>query len=288
MSVHDDIVKKIKAIPPLSQSAQGIISVMGEADHDVGKVAGIIACDSALTARVLAVVNSAAFALAEPITTVARAVMYLGDKIVLGVALDFCTQGLLQKPLEGYCSERGMLWEHNLRTAIAAKAVARLAKQEISPDVAFTGGILHDIGKTVISDFLKDTAAEVVHELDEGKLPDYLAGEEEKLGVNHCMVGEELARAWKIPSPFPEIIRYHHRPQEAPAQCRGEVYAVHVGDILAMMEGTGTGSDAMCYQLDSRIGEVFTLGADTLALVLSGVEDEFSRTKALLFGGKGQ
>jgi putative nucleotidyltransferase with HDIG domain len=181
-----------------------------------------------------------------------------------------------------------MLWEHNLRTAIAAKAVARLAKQEISPDVAFTGGILHDIGKTVISDFLKDTAAEVVHELDEGKLPDYLAGEEEKLGVNHCMVGEELARAWKIPSPFPEIIRYHHRPQEAPAQCRGEVYAVHVGDILAMMEGTGTGSDAMCYQLDSRIGEVFTLGADTLALVLSGVEDEFSRTKALLFGGKGQ
>jgi len=254
----------------------------------MGKVARIIECDSALTARVLTVVNSAAFALAEPITTVARAVMYLGDKIVLGIALDFCTQGLLQKPLEGYCSERGMLWEHNLRTAIAAKAVARLATREISPDVAFTGGILHDIGKLVLSDFLKDTTAEVVHELDAGQLPDYLAGEDEKLGLNHCTVGQEMARAWKLPAPFPEIIRYHHRPQKAPAQCRGVVYAVHVGDILAMMGGTGTGSDTMAYQLDDHIDEVFSIAADTLARLLSGVEDEFSRTKALLFGGRGQ
>lgn len=288
MSIQSDIVSKIKSIPPLSQTAQSIIGIMADADHDVQKVARIIECDTALTARILTVVNSAAFALAEPITTVSRAVIYLGDKVVLGIALDFCTQGLLQKPLEGYQSEGGMLWEHNLRTAIGAKAIAHLAKKETNPDVAFTGGILHDIGKLIISDFLKGTMDKVVKGVDTGLLPDYLAGEEQMLGTNHCIIGSALAKLWKLPSPFPEIIRYHHKPHEVAAPYRSVTYAVHIADIIAMMGGTGTGSDTMCYHLDEKFPEVLEIAPDGLARVMSQVEDEFLRTKEMLFRGKSQ
>jgi len=285
MNLTNEILGKVQSIPPLSQAAQSIIGLMADAEHDTQKVARVIECDAALTARLLAVVNSAAFALAEPVTTVSRAVMCLGDKVVMGIALDFCTQGVLQQPLEGYCSQRGMLWEHNLRVGIAAKAVAQCARTALNPDVAFTGGILHDIGKLVISDFLKESSGDVIQQVDRGQLPDFLAGEQHTLGTNHCIIGAALARLWKLPSPFPEIIQFHHHPAAADAQHQGVTYAVHVGDIIAMMAGIGTGSDTMCYQLDPHFSRVLDLPAAALIKVMSAVEDEFQKAKALLFGG---
>ncbi|MEI6128241.1 MAG: HDOD domain-containing protein [Pseudomonadota bacterium] len=288
MSTLDEIIKKAKSIPPLSQTAQNIIGLMGDPDHDSKKVAQIIQCDAALTAKILTVVNSAAFALAEPITTVARAVMYLGDRIIIGIALDFCTQGLMHKPLEGYLGPPDVLWEHNLRTAIAAKAIAAKAKKQANPDLAFTGGILHDIGKSIISDFLKGTADAVVSGIDKGEYKDYLAGEQQKIGTNHCIIGAALALLWKLPQPLPDIIRYHHNPHQAGEEYRAVTYAVHLGDIMAMMGGTGTGSDSMCYHMDERYAEELEIVPGTLELVMSGVEDEFQKTKKLLFGGISQ
>ena len=285
MSTLDEIVKKAKSIPPLSQAAQSIIALMSDPEHDVQKMAQMLQCDAALTARILTVVNSAAFALAEPITTVSRAVMYLGDKMVLGIALDFCTQGLLHRPLEGYLGPQDVLWEHNLRTALTARAIAGMSKKVTSPDLAFTGGILHDIGKSVISGFLKGTAEDVLAGIDRGEFTDYLAGEQQKIGTNHCIIGAALALLWKLPQPFPDIIRYHHHPHQADAKYRAVTYAVHVGDIMAMMGGTGTGSDDMCYRLDDRFAEVLGITPDLLVDVMTGVDYEFQRTKALLFGG---
>jgi len=285
MSTLDEIVKKAKSIPPLSQTAQNIISLMSDPEHDVQKVAQILQCDAAMTARILTVVNSAAFSLAEPITTVGRAVMYLGDKVVLGIALDFCTQGLLHKPLEGYLGPQNVLWEHNLRTAIGAKAVAARAKHEANTDLAFTGGILHDIGKSVISEFLAGTAEEVVAGIDRGEYKDYLDGEQKKIGTNHCIIGAALALLWKLPQPFPDIIRYHHHPHQAGEACRAVTYAVHLGDVMAMMSGTGTGSDTMCYHIDERYTEEIDINPESLALLMSTVEEEFQKTRSLLFGG---
>ena len=140
----------------------------------------------------------------QPTTSIARAVAYLGDKTILSIALLYCQSPLFHKPLEGYESEKGALWNHNLRTAIASREIARYGRETISPDIAFTGGILHDIGKALVSELLKDTSGEILSKMDAGCFMDYLAAEEKILGTNHCIVGAELARYWGLPDPLPE------------------------------------------------------------------------------------
>lgn len=286
MSIQEEILRKVHQIPPLSDSATQLMKLMNDSNHNVQQIANIVECDSGLTSQVLRVVNSAAIALRQPTTSIARAISFLGDKMILGIALDFCTSRLFNIPLTGYEGQPGALWDHNLRTAIASREMALLGKEKISPDLAFTGGILHDIGKALLSEFLKDSAKDIHAEIEGGTVPDYISGELEKLGTNHCIVGGEVAEFWQLPDPLPAIISYHHHPGEAKDSDRSLVYAVHLGDIIAMLGGTGTGADIMQYRLDTEYTDYIDVSPNNLADVMIQVEQEFQKTKSALFGGK--
>ena len=125
----------------------------------------------------------------------------------------------------------------------------------------------------------------MILEIDRGVLPDYLAAEEEKLGTNHCIIGAAMARMWKLPAPFPEIIRHHHHPQAADQKYQRIIYAVHLGDIIAMMKGFGTGCDSMCYQLENGYKELLGIHKDQLPAIMLRVDEEFLRAKVFIQGG---
>ena len=287
MQLKDEIISKIRSVPPLSHTAQQIMAILCSRGQSVENLARIIETDAALTARVLRIVNATALFREEPITTIAGAMTALGSRVMLGIALDYCTDGLMLKPLDGYEAEQGKLWEHNLLTAIAAKVVAMTSPMEVNADEAFTGGILHDIGKSVLSEFLKGSTQVMIMGIDRGMLPDFLAAEEERLGTNHCIIGAAMAKMWKLPSPFPEIIRHHHHPLAAEEQYHRIIYAVHLGDIIAMMKGIGTGCDSLCYQLENGYKELLGIRKDQLPAIMLSVDEEFQRTKALVYGGAG-
>lgn len=287
MPLKDEIISRIRKVPPLSHTAQQIMALLCGRGQSVENIARIIETDAALTARVLMIVNANALFPAEPITTIAGAMAAIGDRVMLGIALDYCTDGLMLNPLEGYRAEQGKFWEHNLLTALAARVVAIMSPMEVNADEAFTGGILHDIGKPVLSEFLKGATDELIMEIDRGMLPDYLAAEEEKLGTNHCIIGAAMAKMWNLPSPFPEIIRHHHHPQAADEKYRRIIYTVHLGDIIAMMMGIGTGCDSLCYQLENGYKELLGIRKDQLPAIMIRVDEEFQRTKALVNGGAG-
>jgi putative nucleotidyltransferase with HDIG domain len=287
MPLKDEIISRIRSVQPLSHTAQQIMRILCDSGQSAENLNRIIKTDAALTARVLTIVNANTLYRTEPITTVAGAMKAIGDKVMLGIALDYCTDGLMLKPLDGYQAEQGKLWEHNLLTAIAAKVIALMSPMEVNADEAFTGGILHDIGKSVLSEFLKDSIDELIMEIDRGLLLDYLAAEEEKLGTNHCIIGAAMAKMWKLPSPFPEIIRHHHHPQAADVKYHRIIYTVHLGDIIAMMNGIGTGCDSLCYQLENGYKELLGIHKDQLPAIMLRVDEEFQNTIALVHEGAG-
>lgn len=284
MTIQAQILARAHELPPLSASASELVTLMGRADHDLRDTIHIVECDAALTARVLRVVNTAVFALIEPVTSVSRAVSYLGEKMVLGIALDVCMGPILRRPLKGYEAESNALWEHNLRAAIASREVARFARGLVSIDVAFTGGILHDIGKAVLSEFLNGSSRDMVSKIDAGHTADFVSAEREVTSTDHCVVGYEIARLWKLAPPLPEIIRFHHIPGKAEEGTRRVVYAVHLGDIIAMMGGSGTGSDDMLYSLDPAFSDYFQISQSAMEKIMFDVELEFQKTRSSILG----
>lgn len=280
-----DIIKKVAQTPTLSESATLLIGLMSKSDYNTGDVARVIECDALLTAKVIEVANSSAFAPLQPITSIPRAVSHMGDKTVVGIALSSCASAVYDSELDGYESERGELWEHSLMTAIASREVAKISNGRVSPELAYTAGLLHDIGKSVISEFLGGTTRLIVERIDSGKNSDYLEAEREILKTDHCNIGFKLAKHWKLPLPLQAVVKYHHKPATAEHIYVPLAYVVHLGDALAMMSGSGTGADSMMYSIDKGYEKYVKISDDVLASILANTVEEFNTTKDAISNG---
>lgn len=286
ITLNDSITLRIKEMPMLSVVASRLLELTGNPDHSIKDVARIVENDAYLTSRVLRVANSAAYATLEPIQTISKAVSYLGEKMLIGLAIGSGSAKVFDKPLDGYESKAGELWDHSLRTAIASRELADLAKNGLSTNIAFTAGLLHDIGKSIISDFFEGSAKALTSMCDNGIVEDFLAAERNITGTDHCEVGYQLAVHWNLPDSIKSVIRYHHHPEQGNEEDRLLLYAVHLGDIVAMLGGVGTGADAFAYRIDENYNKYINIGKDELYLVLLTVEDEFSKTKKFVFGSE--
>ena len=284
---QQELQKIVTSVPMLSACASQLLQLSAQEDHGLVDVIELVKNDANLTARVLKIVNSAAFSLATKVTTIDRAISYLGERIVVGVAIGDCAGKLFDKDLIGYESPQGTLWKHDLRTAIASREIVVQSGADISPDLAFTAGLLHDIGKALISDYMQGSVSEAIELVSAEKPVNYLEAERELVGFDHTQAGYELAQAWQLPNELGEVILHHHEPANASEEYRALVYAVHLGDNIAMLGGFGTGSDCMRYKLDNNYTDYIKLTPNTLATIMVNVDMEFDKLETSFNGSGG-
>lgn len=280
----ETIFKSLKNLRPLSQSAVLLTALMQDQNYTVEEVVKIIERDPALSAGVLRYVNSAAFSRKYEIDSVRRSVPLIGEKLLVGMAVGLCTADLLADPLDGYQGEPTSMWRHGIYTATAAREVSFLSKLPLKADLAFTGGIMHDLGKIVLSSFLKGHASEGLLSIESGDIEDYLQAEKDLLGTDHGEIGGMLAQQWKLPASIEEVMRFHHTPALSSEEYRHLCYAVHIGDFIAMMLGNGTGADTFKYKLDSSYTSYFDISKRQLERVVANVEMECEKTLNILLG----
>ncbi|MHC4870620.1 MAG: HDOD domain-containing protein [Planctomycetota bacterium] len=278
----DQLMKNIQAIPFLSQSAMQLVTLMGKKDYNLADVTSVVECDPILTAKVLNVINSAAFGMSAPVDSIMRAISYLGDKTVVGIAMGLCAGTVFFKDLDGYASKSGELWMHSLKTALAAREIAHHSKEVINPGLAYTAGLLHDIGKSVMSKYLEDSVGDMLADMNNVAGKSFIEEEKAYSGTDHTEVGVLLAAHWNIPLILRSVIRYHHTPADSPEEYRSISYIVHLADMLSMMEGSGTGADSMHYVLDNNYTDYIDLSAEVFEKIILNVAIEFEKTSESL------
>lgn len=283
MSIPNEILRAVKEIRPLSQSAVKLLQLSGNPNHTADEVIRIVMLDSVLTAHILRVANSAAFSFPVEIASIQRAIPLLGEKMITGIALGISASHIYQTDLKGYDGAKGSLWWHSLRTAISSRELAPFCREELSSDLAYTAGLLHDIGKSIISFYLEQRHSELLQRLEAPESRNYLACERELLGTDHAEVGEALAARWKLPSALKAVIAKHHDPAHAPAEFMALTYTVHLGDLLSMMGGTGTGTDSLRYELDGRYKDYVKISIKDVERIALQCEDEYDKARKIVF-----
>ena len=279
--VTEEIYEAARNVPKLSPNTARLLQLVSGEDYDLQDVIDLVKYDSALTSRVIGVANSVALSGIKQISSIDRAVLYLGERMVVTIALTDVAHYFFDRKLSGYKAGKGELWEHDLRTAIASREVARSVDYEINADMAFTAGLLHDFGKAVIADYLKRASQDIQERIREYFQGDFLAGERDLLGVDHAEIGHMVAQSWSLPGSLETSIRYHHEPSRAPRAFQPLVYIVHIGDILAMLAGSGTGIDTMHYYLDRDYDRYFILTFDQVASAMLNTNEEFGTIQRL-------
>lgn len=241
------IIKQTQDLPVLSANALEVFKATDSGIASAQSIAEIILRDQALTARILRLSNSAFYGSARKISHVSEAVVVLGFRTIRSLSLVAASYPWMMREYQGYRLGPMQLWTHAFATATGAKLLAQHVRG-VDEETAFVSGLLHDIGKTVLSLWMKDRLEAALH-LCEVESIAFDEAERRLLGYDHAMVGGALAESWNFPRDLVEVITYHHRPAEA--QHNRLVDLVHVADYMAMILGYGLGGDSMAYRLDS-------------------------------------
>ena len=207
----DEVTNGLRDIPPLPQ---GMLQVMRELDSQEASAASVaeaIGREPVIAASILRVANSAAMGLRREINNVSEAIAYLGFSMTRTLFVRFKMGSLLSSrgSKSGYDSEK--VWVHSVAVSQASEELARRAGST-DPDLALTGGLLHDIGRFAINRQYPHGCAQLwaLEAQDEG----LLERERRLFGADHAFIGSSLAAQWKLPQDLVQIIRLHHVPAE--------------------------------------------------------------------------
>lgn len=200
-----DIVARLRNMPPLPQVAQRVLAIVRDPEYSVDALVAVVRTDPALTARLLRLCNSALFRRSGEVRSIGDAVAYLGTRHLVKLVLVSCASTVFRNTGSSAYTEPNRLWQHTFAVATAAQWLAFRGGLE-QPDAAFTAGILHNVGKVVLS---QTTPAST-------SLPDacadLCAAERHWFGIDHATAAGVVADAWHLPRELRFALRHHHDP----------------------------------------------------------------------------
>ncbi len=203
-AVNLDVLRRVDDLPSLSSVVAEFLELTRREFFTAKDFESVISKDQALVARLLKVANSAMYGRSRRIHSIPESVVLVGLDQMKRIVFSVSTEGLTRTRLKNYAyeSSRGY-WMHSTAVGLAARAIIDVLPQKpLHGEEAFVAGLLHDVGKLIIDDFL-DPAA--------GPREVTLAEEADVVGLDHAELAEYILGQWKLPESIVESIRDHHR-----------------------------------------------------------------------------
>ena len=256
----DKLLNRVDAIPHNFHIAIKVAKMLDDFNVNIQELSKIIGTDQSFTVQLLKLCNSAQYGFSRKIVTVNDAITRLGFKTLKSLVFVVVSKGSFNRQIEGYDLAKGELWRNSLSCAVYSKYLAEISEYK-DPELAFTAGLLRDIGKLIIHEYVKEEYDNIVNLVTSENIG-FSEAEEKILGYNHSQVGAKIAAKWNFPKVLEETIEFHHSPKKAKNTCVDKklINIVHVADSVAMMLGVGIGNDGMMHSLN--ITSLENLGID--------------------------
>ncbi|MCE5271635.1 HDOD domain-containing protein [bacterium] len=236
------ITQTIINLPTLPTIVAKMLEIIDDPRSSARSLTRLINTDQVLTARILKLANSSFYGFPNPISTINLAVVVLGFETIknLGLSVSVISR-FARARTDGELLDYSRFWEHCVGVGVASRMLARMHGLRAIESEAFVAGLIHDIGKVILSQYQTDRYSESLQIAREEQM--LIARAEERVfEANHTEVGSWLARRWNLPETLVEAIRLHHVPLTA--RIRPELCAiVHFADILARAARIGSGGD---------------------------------------------
>jgi len=245
---------RIEDIPPLPAMASRIIDTCFDDKADFHQMADLIKQDPVLTARILTMINSPAFALSTKVKDLSHAISLLGKNQVRNLALSVAIFDTFSASGKKREQELAAFWQHCIACAYTCEELAKELNYPL-PEEAFIAGLLHDVGKLIAYHRLEKEYKQFlthIKELTDEDQPQWpqLELEKEILGASHHLIGKWAAEAWNFPAPIIEAVWLHHQPPAGPREATPSLpLLVRFADALCNLYNLGS-SYFVNYELD--------------------------------------
>lgn len=171
-------------------------------EADMARIVGTIHEEPALTARVLRVANSAYYGQRGTVASIDRAVSILGVNAVRSIAATGCFDHAISRRLAAAYGDWTKVRQHSLSTAILAEHFATERHPKLR-DLAFTAGLLHDLGVAI--EALLDPRTVEARVRSAGSISD-----EAWVNALHAGYAATVAQHWHFPDELVSALAHHH------------------------------------------------------------------------------
>ena len=229
------VMLEVEAFPGMPVTAAKLLPLLDNSDSSAADIESILKYDPGLSANILKLTNSAYFGIPTRVSSVKQAIVLLGWKRLVQLVTTICMSPLMKKSVPGYDLRSGELWRHSIAVSVAAEILVK-ALNIRNADEVFTAALLHDVGKLILGNFVKNDLEQIETMVAKGITLD--VAESMVLGTNHAEVGGQILHKWSFPAELVNAVQWHHDPESCENGCvLSDI--VHVANTLGLMTGFG-------------------------------------------------
>jgi len=272
MNILNTILQSATKLPPFPLVVQRALQLIHNPNSSAQDIVDVIQYDQSITVSVLKLCNSAYFGLPRAVHSLREALVLIGLNQLLEIILSQQSASLFYKSCQGYDLKQGELWRHSVACALMPQIISKRLGREATP-THFTAALLHDIGKMILSKFVKDYFEEIKKLVSDKNLA-FAEAEKEVLGIDHAELGGRILEQWGFPGIIVSAVRYHHTPFVT-LEDQEMVQLVCLCDLVAMMTGLGGGADGLSYHAYDGLVKQFQLKEEDIQRFMIQLNDRF-------------
>ena len=274
-SQQKNILRKyVESMPAFSPATAKIITLANNMNTPPAEIVAAIRLDPILTGKVLQLVNSAYFSLAQKVTSLNRAVVYLGINTIKNLALSTAVMQAFETKNKDLANLIRPAWRHSLAAAVCAKSLAKAAGQPANNlEEFFIAGLLHDVGKIILMQAFHGTLPH------SGCLS--LTEERERYGVAHAQLGADTLKRWKFSDELVEAVGTFYNPPPTNRMAN----FIHLADAITyrlQLNGEPEGSEPGKFNILRGAYGAVGLAEEKALFELAGAADQIQKAEVFL------
>jgi putative nucleotidyltransferase with HDIG domain len=279
MPALDHYLDRVKNLPPAPTVAIQLLDLFSDPDRDIDRIVELISVDPALTAETLRRCNHRCLGDDEPVTEMFEAVTQLGFYEVYCVVAALIGSRSMTLIRAKYDVDATRLWQHSVTTAVIASILAK--RVQVVEATAFTAGLLHDLGKLVLTAVDGITYFELSRRTG-GFGPALAAAEESALGFDHAALGARLLARWGLPQNVCLAVSFHHQSPAAAGSSQRLAATVNFANCLAHEIIDGLAKAPSAAEVSPEAMDLVELTPKEIPTVVQQVHEAMQRAQGLL------
>lgn len=233
---------QIHEVPRVPEVVRTLINQVNDPHAEILDIVKNVEKEQILSMKILRLVNSAYFGLSKKVASIAQATVMIGMNQLKTLVI---ASGIVDSVprIENFDIKR--FWANSFRTAEYAKWLANKTQQ--SPDVAYTAGLICNLGQILLQIAFPSEANEIEQHIKAGHMSRSEI-ENKRLGFTSQAVCAELCRRWKFADELIDIIDYCDNPlraENAPLLA----IVVHLARLISDDVDRGLDKDAILSRL---------------------------------------
>jgi len=256
-----DRLLRSKDLPTIPVIHQKIVNILKKSNYSEADISDLIERDQVLASKLLKLVNSPFYGVFGRVSSIPRATMLLGAKLLNGFIMSATLFDSTDKSTVG-------LWDHSYCCSTVAGYIAKRLNIKTAEEV-MTGALLHDLGKVLIRRQLPEETLAIEEAAKSNRITT-LDAEKMVIGMSHDEVGIWLAEQWNLPKIIKDLIGYHHSPGLCSEHPK-EAAIVHLSDIIIKGIGITGSSDSYVPALDDKALTSLALSEDDVMDIVTEV-----------------